>query len=129
MGRAAAGVRGMTLAKGDRIVGMVIVKREASLFCVTQKGYGKRTPLSRFRVTRRGGKGMIAIKGTERNGNLVAAKEVVEKDELILISSSGQVIRMRAKDMRDMGRSTQGVRLMNTKKGDSVIDVAHIVTE
>ena len=128
MGRAAAGVKGMTLAKGDRIVGMVIVKREASLFCVSQKGYGKRTPLSRFRVTRRGGKGIIAIK-TERNGNLVAAKEVVEDDELILISSSGQVIRMRAKDMRDMGRSTQGVRLMNMKKGDSVIDVAHIVTE
>lgn len=129
MGRGAAGVRGMTLTKGDRIVGMVIVKREASLLCVTQKGYGKRTPLSRFRVIRRGGKGMIAIKGTERNGNLVAAKEVVEKDELILISSSGQVIRMRAKDMRDMGRSTQGVKLMNMKKGDSVIDVAHIVTE
>ncbi|MFQ5905668.1 MAG: DNA gyrase subunit A [bacterium] len=129
MGRTAAGVKGMTLEKGDKIVGMVTVRRESSLLCVTENGYGKRTPLSHFRLTRRGGKGLIAIKGTERNGDLVAAKEVLDTDELILISSSGQVIRLRAKGLREMGRNTQGVRLMNMKKGDRVIDVAHIVKE
>jgi DNA gyrase subunit A len=129
MGRAAAGVRGMTLAKGDSIVGMVTVKREASLLCVTENGYGKRTRLSEFRVTRRGGKGLIAIKDTERNGDVVAAKEVLDTDELILISSSGQVIRLRAKGIREMGRNTQGVRLMNLRKGDKVIDVARLVSE
>jgi len=129
MGRNAAGVKGMTLGKGDKIVGMVTVKREASLLCVTENGYGKRTPLSHFRVTRRGGKGLIAIKGTEKNGDLVAAKEVLDTDELILISGSGQVIRLRAKGLREMGRNTQGVRLMNIKKGDRVIDVAHIINE
>ncbi len=129
MGRAAAGVKGMTLGKKDKVIGMVTVKREASLLCVAEKGYGKRTRLSEFRVTRRGGKGLIAIKDTERNGDVVAAREVLDTDELILISSSGQVIRLRAKEIREMGRNTQGVRLMNIKEGDRVIDVAHIVNE
>jgi DNA gyrase subunit A len=96
---------------------------------VTENGYGKRTRLSEFRVTRRGGKGLIAIKDTERNGDVVAAKEVLDTDELILISSSGQVIRLRAKGIREMGRNTQGVRLMNMRKRDKVIDVARLVNE
>jgi DNA gyrase subunit A len=129
MGRAAAGVRGMTLAKDDRVVGMVTVKREASLLCVTENGYGKRTRLSEFRITKRGGKGLIAIKDTERNGDVVASKEVLDTDELILISGSGQVIRLRAKEIREMGRNTQGVRLMNMRSGDKVIDVARLVNE
>lgn len=129
MGRTAAGVKGMKLSKDDRIVGMVTVKREASLLCVTENGYGKRTRLSEFRVTKRGGKGLIAIKDTERNGVVVAAKEVLDTDELILISSAGQVIRLRAGGIREMGRNTQGVRLMNMRKGDRVIDVAHLVNQ
>jgi DNA gyrase subunit A len=129
MGRGATGVRAMKLDKNDRIVGMVTVKREASLLCVTEHGYGKRTLLSEFRVTKRGGKGLIAIKGTERNGDLVASMEVLETDELIIISSAGNVIRLRAKEIREMGRNTQGVTLMNLKKGDKVIDAAHIVNE
>ncbi len=129
MGRAAAGVRGIRLSPDDRVVAMLGVRGGESILIVSEKGYGKRTPLDEYRVTGRGGKGIVTLKITEKNGRVVAAKAVVDQDELILIASSGQVIRMRARGISEMGRATQGVRLMNLAEGDSVVDVATIAAE
>jgi DNA gyrase subunit A len=129
MGRTARGVRGIRLKKDDFVVGAVTVKREATLLCVTENGYGKRSPLSDFRITRRGGKGIVAIRTSDRNGKVVAALEALDTDELLMISSLGQVIRIRVESIRTMGRSTQGVRLMDLKSGVRVVDVARIESE
>lgn len=128
MGRAAYGVKGITLDKDDRVIGMVVVKRDATLLTVTENGYGKRTSISDYRVTNRGGKGVINIKATERNGKVVDIKEVVTDDELMLISQKGIIIRQPVKQISVIGRSTQGVRLINLTSGDKVMDVARVVT-
>lgn len=129
MGRTATGVRGIRLSQDDSVVGMLGVKGEKSVLIVSEKGYGKRTALSQYRLTRRGGKGVVTLRITEKNGKVVASKGVTDRDELILIASSGQVIRVRAKDISTQGRATQGVRLMNLTQGNSVADVATIATE
>jgi DNA gyrase subunit A len=129
MGRAAAGVRGVTLAGADdQVVSMVVVKREATLLTVTANGYGKRTALADYRITNRGGKGIITIQCSERNGPVVAAREVVDGEELMLMTSKGQVIRVSAQDISVIGRNTQGVRLMNLEPGDRIADVARVVS-
>jgi DNA gyrase subunit A len=92
---------------------MVGVKRQATLLAVTENGYGKRSEISEYRVSHRGGKGIITIKTTERNGDVVAVKEVVDGDELMIITKQGQMIRMPVKGIGVMGRNTQGVRLVN----------------
>ncbi len=129
MGRTAAGVKGITLSTDDRVVGMLGVKGGESILIVSEKGYGKRTALSEYRRTRRGGKGILTLRITEKNGRVVTAKAVVDQDELILIASSGQVIRVRASGISVMGRATQGVRLMNLAQGDSLVDVAKVAPE
>ncbi|MBI4726565.1 DNA gyrase subunit A [candidate division TA06 bacterium] len=126
MGRSAAGVRGITLDKKDLVVGMVAVKREGSLLTVCQKGFGKRSEIEEYRVTRRGGKGVITMKITDKTGPVVAVKEVVDTDELMIISAGGQVIRLTLKNVRVMGRATQGVRLINLEDKDQVVDVARL---
>jgi len=129
MGRSAAGVRGVTLGgKDDQVVSMVIVKRDATLLTVTEHGYGKRTPLADYRITNRGGKGIITIRCTERNGYVVAAREVVDGEELMFITQQGQIIRVSADGISVIGRNTQGVRLMNLDPGDRIADVARVIS-
>jgi DNA gyrase subunit A len=127
MGRAAYGVKGITFAKKDWVIGMVVVKRDATLLTVSEKGYGKRTSIADYRVTNRGGKGIINIKTTERNGKVVDIKEVVTDDELMLITQKGIIIRQPVKQISVIGRATQGVKLINLDAGDKVVDVARVV--
>jgi len=131
MGRTARGVRGVTLdAPEDEVVGMVVLQREgAEILAVTQNGYGKRSAVDDYRVTGRGGKGVITIKASERNGPLVAIREVRNDDELMITTRQGIVIRLPIKDVSVLGRNTQGVRLINLDEGDTVGDVARIATE
>ncbi|MCK4426860.1 MAG: DNA gyrase subunit A [candidate division Zixibacteria bacterium] len=128
MGRAAYGVRGITLAKDDWVIGMVVVKRDTTLLSVTENGYGKRSNISDYRVTNRGGKGIINIKATQRNGKVVTIKEVVDEDELMLITQKGIIIRQPVKQIKAIGRNTQGVKLINLDPGDKLVDVARVVT-
>jgi DNA gyrase subunit A len=129
MGRTAYGVKGVSLAEGDYLIGMVVAKRPTSLLTVTERGYGKRSMISEYRLTNRGGKGVINIRTTERNGEVVAVKEVVDQDGLMLITRQGMVIRSDIKDIKVIGRATQGVKLINLREDDVVIDVARIVSE
>ncbi|MEW5995148.1 MAG: DNA gyrase C-terminal beta-propeller domain-containing protein, partial [Candidatus Zixiibacteriota bacterium] len=129
MGRTAYGVKGINLAKGDYVIGMVVVKRDATLLVVTEKGYGKRSPIDDYRVTNRGGKGVINVKTSERNGEVVTIKEALDDDELILITKKGIANRQAVKDIKVIGRNTQGVRLITLSKDDVVIDVARVVKE
>lgn len=129
MGRTAYGVRGIKLSKGDYVIGMVVVKRDSTLLVVTERGYGKRTSLDDYRITNRGGKGIINVKASERNGEVVTIKEVLDNDEMILITKKGIANRQPVKDIKVIGRNTQGVRLISLKSGDTVIDVARLAKE
>ncbi|OGF98040.1 MAG: DNA gyrase subunit A [Candidatus Glassbacteria bacterium RBG_16_58_8] len=129
MGRTAVGVHGIKLRKGDRVVGMIVEGRTGTLLVATEKGYGKRSEFGAYRLTRRGGLGVITLKVTEKTGHLVAIKEVLEGDNLMLVSVQGTVIRMGAQGIRVMGRSTQGVKLMNLNEGDLLADVACLFEE
>ena len=129
MGRTAYGVKGITLDKTDYVIGMVVVKRNSSLLVVTENGYGKRTSIDDYRITNRGGKGVINVKASERNGEVVDIKEVLDQDELILITKKGIANRQSVKEIKVIGRNTQGVHLINLGKGDQVIDVARVVAE
>jgi DNA gyrase subunit A len=129
MGRATSGVKGIALKKDDSVIGMVIVRRESTLLIVSNKGYGKRTELSEYRVQRRGGKGIITFNCTDKTGACVALKEVILEDELMLITRKGVLIRVPVKGISVIGRNTQGVRVMNLDAGDSVVDVARVVSE
>jgi DNA gyrase subunit A len=131
MGRVAMGVKGIELQDDqDAVVGMVAVRRPgASLLTVSERGYGKRSPLEEYRVQSRGGKGVITMRITERTGHLIALKEVVDSDELMIITVQGTVIRMPVHDIREMGRDTQGVRLIRLADGDQIADVTRFVPE
>ncbi len=129
MGRATTGVRGIALGKDDRVIGMVVVRRDATLLTVTEKGMGKRSELGEYRVQKRGGKGILTLRKTDRTGVCVALKEVLEDDELMLITRSGVIIRVPVKGISVIGRNTQGVRVMNLDEGDLVVDVARVITE
>ncbi len=129
MGRTAYGVKGIELAKKDYVVGMVVVKRDTSILTVAELGFGKRSEISEYRVTNRGGKGVINMKTTDKTGNVIAVKEVVDKDGLMIITEKGIVIRQDIKSIRVIGRATQGVKLINLESGDRVTDVARIIAE
>jgi len=129
MGRATAGVKGVELEKGDAVIGMVVVRRDATLLVVSEKGYGKRSELADYRVQRRGGKGIITLKKTDKTGSIVALKEVQPDDELMMITRNGVIIRSPVDGIRVIGRNTQGVRVMNLDSGDAVVDVARVVKE
>ena len=131
MGRNASGVRGVTLASDeDEVVGMVTVSPEAaedtSILVVSEHGYGKRSPLEDYRITNRGGKGVKTITISEKTGDLVAIKAVGDEDDLMVINKSGIMIRIGVSDLRIMGRATQGVRLINLKKNDTIASVAKV---
>jgi DNA gyrase subunit A len=129
MGRNAAGVRAVRLANADdRVIGMVCVNREeANLLVVSEKGYGKRSLIDDYRITKRGGKGVKTINITEKTGNLVAIKEVVDSDDLMIINKSGITIRISVESMRVMGRATQGVKLIRLNEGDEISSVEKII--
>jgi DNA gyrase subunit A len=129
MGRVAQGVRGIALGRGDRVVGLVVVRDEVGLLVVTEKGMGKRTKISQYRMQRRGGKGVINVRLSPKTGKVVSIREVRDEDELVLITRKGIVNRQRVKEIRETGRNAQGVRLVNLDAGDQVVDVARVVSE
>jgi DNA gyrase subunit A len=128
MGRAAAGVRGMKLPKGMQVVTLLTAAEEKlSVLTATENGYGKRTPLAEYTRHGRGTQGMIAISASERNGALVGAQLVAGDDELMLITTGGTLIRTRVSEIRDMGRNTQGVRLINLSEGEKLVGMERVV--
>lgn len=129
MGRTATGVRGVRLGKDDKVVGLLVIKRQGTILVVTEKGYGKRSDINDYRITRRGGKGVITVKTSDKVGKMIAMMEVVDNDELVIISTHGMVIRQSIKDLRVMGRNTQGVRVIRLKEGDSIADIAKVISE
>jgi DNA gyrase subunit A len=129
MGRAAAGVTGIKLERGDRVVGMVVTTESITILAVTENGYGKRTPLEEYPLQRRGGKGVINILTTPRNGPVVEIKGVKDEDELVLMSSQGMAIRLPVKGISVLKRNTQGVKLMRLNPGDKVRAVERIIEE
>ena len=128
MGRTASGVRGVTLESDqDKVIGMVcITSDEVNLLVVSEKGYGKRSSIQDYRITRRGGKGVKTINITEKTGKLVAIKQVADNDDLMIINKSGISIRMRVNELRVMGRATQGVRLIKLNDDDAISSVEKI---
>jgi len=129
MGRTAQGVKGITLGKDDYVVGMVAVKRpDSTLLVVCENGYGKRTSIDEYRLIHRGGKGVISVRTSERNGRVVSIMEVVDDDELIMMTQNGIIIRLPVCDIRTIGRVTQGVRLINLDDDDRVVDVERVPT-
>ncbi|MBK6899901.1 MAG: DNA gyrase subunit A [bacterium] len=127
MGRTARGVKGIELSPGEHVVGTVVVGDGATLLTVTENGYGKRTPLDDYRVQRRGGKGLITIKCSERNGRVVDIREVTDSQELMVITRNGIIIRMAVRDISTLGRNTQGVRIISLKgEDDTVVGIADI---
>jgi len=129
MGRTARGVKGIALRSGDQVVDMVVARLGGSLLTVCENGFGKRTDLNDYRQQRRGGLGLINIKTTERNGRVVALKAVNPDDDLMLISGNGILIRTGLGQTRDIGRNTQGVKLIRLDAGDKLVAVARVVKE
>jgi DNA gyrase subunit A len=129
MGRTATGVRGIKLGKSDVVIGMIVVRNATTLMVVTEKGFGKRSEIEDYRLTKRGGKGVITVKTSERNGKLIAMKEVNDNDELVIITTGGMVIRQSVAELRVMGRNTQGVRLIRLNEGDDIADIARVMPE
>jgi DNA gyrase subunit A len=129
MGRATSGVKGIELDKGDTVIGMVVVKERAELLVVSERGIGKRSPLADYRVQKRGGKGIITMQQTEKTGKLIALKDVLPEDELMMITKGGVIIRCPVEGIRVSGRNTQGVKLMNLDAGDHIVDVARVQKE
>jgi len=121
MGRVAAGVKGITLRHGDNVVGVEVLASNYSILAVTENGYGKRSSVNEYRLQKRGGKGIIAIKASQRNGKIIGAMQVVEDDEIMLIASSGKIIRINMQNIRVIGRNTQGVRLINLEPDEKVV--------
>jgi len=129
MGRDTTGVKGIELGARDQVVGMVVVKREANLLVVTEKGLGKCSPIDDYRVQKRGGKGIITVHRTDKTGDAVNIMEVLPEDELMLITKQGIAIRMAVKGIRVAGRNTQGVKLVNLDDNDLLMAVARVVPE
>ena len=125
-GRGTQGVRGIRLGEDDRVVGMLASGRDTTLLSVTENGYGKRTDIENYRLTHRGSKGVSNIRTSERNGPVVSIHAVSDEDELMIITTNGLIIRLPVRDLRPIGRNTQGVRLINLGEGDRVVDVSRI---
>jgi DNA gyrase subunit A len=126
MGRNAYGVRGISLRDDDEVVAMEVVREGGTLLTVAQNGYGKRTELEEYRLQSRGGVGIINIQTTDRNGKVVGIAYVHDDDQVLLISQQGMILRMKAGDIRTIGRATQGVRLIEMEEGDAVVSVAKL---
>ena len=129
MGRATRGVRGITLDLDDRVVSMDSMQENGELLVLSENGYGKRTPLVNFRITHRGGKGVYALRCNEKTGHLVAIEVVRPGDEMMIISREGVIIRINVSDISEQGRYAQGVRVIKLGDGDSVVDMAKVVSK
>lgn len=131
VGRTSIGVRGVDLSDGDEVIGMIVVddKEKETVLVVSENGYGKRTAVEDYRITNRGGKGVITLNITEKTGNLIAIQSVTDEDGLMIINKSGVAIRMGLDELRVMGRNTQGVRLINLKNGDAIAAVAKVTMD
>lgn len=136
MGRQAGGVKGCELEVDDRVVDMVIIphghdagENQITVLTACENGHGKRTPIAEYRLTHRGGKGVINIKTTPRNGRVVAVRPVTDTDQLMLISKNGQIVRMGLEGLREISRATQGVRLVRLEEGDTLIAVARLAND
>ncbi|MEK7686743.1 MAG: DNA gyrase subunit A [Verrucomicrobiota bacterium] len=129
VGRPAAGVRGISLDKGDAVVALAIVVQDATLLVAGENGIGKRTGFGEYRLQSRGGKGVITMKTTDRTGRVVGALSVKESDEIMLITVGGQMVRTAVKDIREIGRNTQGVKLINLAEADKLQGIAPVITE
>jgi DNA gyrase subunit A len=129
-GRKTMGVKGITLSsEDDKLIGMLLIKREGTVLVVSENGFGKRTEVSHYRSQKRGGKGLLTIKITEKIGKMVAIKEVVDADDLMIITNQGVLIRLPVSQIRSIGRATQGVRLIKLGEGTTVSSVTRIMLE
>lgn len=128
VGRGSIGVRGITMDDNDEAIGMIVVNdvEKETVLVVSEKGYGKRTAVEDYRITNRGGKGVITLNITEKTGNLIAIQNVTDEDGLMIINKSGVAIRMNMDEMRVMGRNTQGVKMINLKKNDEIAAIAKV---
>jgi len=130
MGRSARGVRGMNVSRGDEVIGMIAMSRsDASVLVVTDKGFGKRSEVDEYTKRHRGGKGLITVKTSDKNGKLLAIKEVIDNDDIMIVTTKGFLIRQHVKDIRLAGRNTQGVRLIRLQGSDSIAAVARVIAE
>ncbi len=129
MGRTAGGVRGIMLREGDAVVGMEVLIPGGTILAVTEKGYGKRTELEEYRVQSRGGTGIINIQTSERNGKVIGVLQVTDDDELMVISQQGKTLRMAARDVRTIGRATQGVTIIDTEGDDRAVSIARLAEQ
>ena len=131
VGRNSIGVRGIDLSEGDEVIGMIVVNdlEKDSVLVVSERGYGKRTAVEDYRITNRGGKGVITLNITEKTGDLIAIQSVTDEDGLMIINKSGVAIRMGLDALRIMGRNTQGVRLINLKNSDEIAAVAKVTMD
>ena len=129
-GRKTMGVKGIRLsAKDDQVVGMLVVKREGTILVATEKGYGKRTDVIQYRTQKRGGKGVLTMRCTNKTGKMVKIMEVVDLDDLIIITDAGVLMRQRMSDIRTIGRVTQGVRLVKLDDGSSISSITRVMHE
>ena len=126
MGRSAYGVRGISLREADAVVAMEVLRPDGTILSVTEQGYGKRTELDEYRVQSRGGIGIINIQTSDRNGRVVGITQVADDDELMLITQQGKILRMASKDIRTIGRATQGVRLIDIEGDDRAVSIARL---
>ena len=126
MGRTARGVRGIRLASEQSLISLVVAKPEGTILTATELGYGKRTQIDEYRITGRGGQGVISIQVNERNGLVVRAVQVDEDDEAMLITDQGTLVRFKVKELSIIGRNTQGVRLINVRSGEHVVGMQRI---
>ena len=124
VGRTAIGVRGIRLADKDKVVSLIVAESDDPILTATEKGYGKRTQLNEYRAQARGGSGVISIKTSDRNGQVVGAIQVTDEDEMMLISDKGTLVRARAADVSIIGRNTQGVTLINIADDEALVSVA-----
>ena len=126
MGRAAGGVRGIELREDDEVVAMEVLEPGGTILSVTEQGSGKRTGLDEYRVQSRGGIGIINIQTSDRNGKVVGMTQVHDDDELMVITQQGKILRMASRDIRTIGRATQGVRLIDIEGDDRTVSIARL---
>ena len=126
IGRTARGIRGIKLSKGDEVVGMEVVAPHTQILTVTERGYGKRSQASEYRMQNRGGSGIFTVNRTPKTGDVISITTVIDEDELMLISNKGKIIRLKVNDIPVQGRTTQGVRLISLDEGEKVVAVAKL---
>jgi DNA gyrase subunit A len=129
MGRSAGGVRGINLGASDAVVALAVMVSDATLLVAGENGIGKRTDFAEYRPQSRGGKGIITMKTNERTGNVVGALTVKDADEIMLITVTGQMVRTRVSDIREAGRNTQGVKLIDLEGPDKLKAIAPVISE